>query len=305
MAKQEKSSSAHAFSRLWYGKHVQQNKSGEAAKQAIEALRALDTEDFSNTEVAEAHGEYARIAAVTALSAVKKAKSWEEARVYLHMALDTVLAEYPLGKTEAEAAVRGEYWQPVYGEHWAQLSALMDVLELSKVLVALYPESETFAYFRCVHHALFELVTDSQKTREMLVLMIKHGDFDLAGQAYGEYQAGYGQDTPQFSPDQWITLTTSMIGRYLDAKLFGQAKQLVVELGTVLMHQKGLSFFGVREFFKNISEKQKLVQLDKKMITWYAQGARDDSETRQKLGVLFEHVFVGMGERVVALEQNT
>ena len=290
------------FQQLWQGKHVQENASATAATEAAESLASLDTEQFSNLEVAEQHGEYARIAVMAALSAVKKAESWEEAREYLLLALSTVQDHYPLATDAGEAEKRDEYWEPVYGENWAQLSALMDVLELSKLLVTLYPEKETFAYFRAVHQALFESIASAEKNREILVLMINHGTFEVAVDAFEEYSATYGPESEQFSVDQWITLATLMSGRYLDRGMLSQSKNIVVSLGKVLITQKGYSLFGVREFFKNISEKQRVARLDKQMATWYVDGASDDTDVRARIEALCDAVFVGLGSEVTELD---
>ena len=286
------------FTTLWQGFHIKKNDSAQAADQAAEALHALDTENFTNTEVATAHGELSRITAVLALSAVKKAKNWEEARQYLLLSLETVQTSYPVAKTYDQAKIRGEYWDPVYGDSWAQLSALMDVLELAKVLVVLYPEAESFAYFRAVHEALFTIIADTEKNREILVLMIKHGEFELAQEAYQEYQSLYGPESKAFSPDQWITLTTLMIGQFFGHSQVAEARKLSGELGKVLIHQKGMSFFGIREFFKNMSPSRGQRQLDSKLIGWYSEGVKTDPDVRKQVEALFDHVFVGVGEEV-------
>lgn len=285
---------------LWKVLHVAQNRSAQAAALAKSETLQLDTQDFSNEEVAQAHGEYARIWAVTALSAAKKSGKWPEAREQLLLAIEAVLMCYPLAGTAEKAQVRGEYWNAVYGEQNAQLAAARDVFELSKVLAGILSEHQVISWMSSLQQVLTELQTQAEGKRELLVSLIKHADYDTALQAFNEYHTEHWIGSEDFSADQAITLYSIHLGRLLDAGAFKEARKVFAYYIQLLVTQKGFSLFGVKELISNISKERKASFLLWRYRTWYTE-AWKDQEFLEQVSKLLGQTFLGTGSSVLEL----
>lgn len=281
---------------LWQGMHLR-GKSQQASDLGAEILSQLPIQDFRGMRVAQRHGEIAAITEKTSLAVAKRAQSWSVAEQYLIRAGQTVVDHYPVGYTPAEARLRGDYWDPVYGQESAQRICAAHMAELYEILSTLTDSPELGALM----HGLRTVLTDQTVSSR------EHERFDLIGiiekptsfyknvrAAYEEFLKHYAFGSEVESFDQIVTVTTMVLGR---AQAEGDWSTVRLCLSTlkvaVTQHPEKWKFI-VSQVIKNFSLSKKAQILDSKLRDW-AVGARSSQDLHEVIRQLEQLEFLGLG----------
>lgn len=274
-----------------------------AALRSVTILAHLDHQDFRNGELAERHGEFARIAQQTSLAAAKRSGSWGTARPYLLHAAKIVRDHYPLGQDFTTAQRRGNYWDPVYGLESAQRIAGRDILHLYQVLRLLTGSTELTS----LSQALLTTLTQAeraageaeQRQRFDLIRTIESREYQVAKLAYLEFLRQYGFDRPVESVDQIITVSSIALGRAVDAADLRTIGRCLDTLRRAGQRQPGRWRFILGELQKNVSQRVKHAQLRHKLAAW-GRHAERDPQLERVVTELEQLVFYGLGHNHVA-----
>lgn len=157
---------------LWEELHVKHGQTALAASLAGEVLDGIDTRHFSDYAVAQRHGEIAAITMMTSMSASKKSADWQTAEPHIIRAANTVLEHYPLGSSEDDAQLRGNYWDPVYGKESAQRIAAGDVAKLYDLLSVLCRNDELFHLASALRTVITEKTISSHEHERFELIRI-------------------------------------------------------------------------------------------------------------------------------------
>lgn len=209
----------------------------EAAVTAATELKQIDHHDFTETEEAKLHGEWARQALVLGAAAVKKGESPLEAlenriepesaglkriKQDLLIALETANNHYPLAATEAEARKRGDFWQPVYETQSAQIEALRDVLHLTVLLVKIFDDPGIQRLSSGLRELLFKIAEANPKESAALVFLTEEAPYQRAQRAYDEFMAQFGPKSKNYDPNRLMVVGARFLARALSQADFQQ-----------------------------------------------------------------------------------
>lgn len=277
--------------------HGEDGKSGKASEIATEVLGVIDPEDHNDI------GEYARIALVTGTAAVRKSRSWPEAREHLLRALEVFDQHYPFSSTEEEAQSRGNNWEVFYGDQSAQLNALCDVFHLATLLSKIVRTEELAKYVAGLENLLFNLANESDE-RAPMIFLIEGADYSLASKTFDQFMELYGLGSENHDPNRIVTVCARFLGRAVDNLDIFQARKSALILRQTLQAHKNLLPAAFRQSAVNLVKDLRGGWIDDKYKRWSratkSPKNQEDSEKNAVLGSrvkkLTEAVFLGVGE---------
>lgn len=292
---------------LWEVLHAKQGRSGEASALSVEILSDLDTQNFTNTDVAERHGEIAAIAMMTSFSAFKQARDWEHGLPFLLRTAQAITDHYPIEDEPAAAIQRGNYWDPVYGAESAQRITARHIAKFYDMMSILTGNEQLFALANGLKVAMNEkTVSSNEHARfELIGIIDKPTTFyKIVRAAYEEFMKDYGYDSPVESVDQIVTVTTKVLGRAFAEKDWKTVQWCLTNLKIALQKKPELWRFIVKELGKNFIPNKKEQLVDEKLRAWTVE-AHSSEELLMLLTQLEGMVFLGLGHGEVIELQST
>lgn len=286
---------------LWNDLHIKGRTvdASDLSEQVLASIRTQGgtSERFTDMNVAERHGEIAAITMVTSLAAFQRAPAWPAAEEFLVRATQTAAHHYPLGHDTEEASLRGDYWDPVYGEESAQRIAAGHLVKLYDILSALTHNVELQALSTGLKTFLCEGSSDNQdQARFDLIHTIgkNSSQYTLVRAAYQEFMKRFGFESSVESLDQIVTVTSKVLGKAFAEKDMKTVLWCLTTMKIALQKQPNLWKFIAKEIAKNFDPKIK-ERLSKNKLDEWSDLARSSEELLALITQLEGMVFLGLG----------